>query len=89
MNVCHPKPNGIYYSRKLHADRTEKKYKGSRSEKKGSHVPTVAATRLDRVTSGLWAPRATSCAMLLLNLEQKNAAILQLVTQYIRPFFYL
>ena len=25
----------------------------------------LAATRLDRVTSGLWAPRATSCAMLL------------------------
>ena len=25
----------------------------------------IAATRLDRVTSGLWAPRATSCAMLL------------------------
>ena len=29
-------------------------------------IKFIAATRLDRVTSGLWAPRATSCAMLLL-----------------------
>ena len=28
-------------------------------------IKVIAATRLDRVTSGLWAPRATSCAMLL------------------------
>ena len=34
-------------------------------QKKKKKKRGIAATRLDRVTSGLWAPRATSCAMLL------------------------